>query len=165
MKIYTKTGDGGMTRLLNGKTVLKTNDVVSLIGRFDTLNSYLGLLTLKYITEIQTAIFDICVVLGDSNKYSINDKKLNALIELMEKDIDAQELKLNYFVLPCNNLFLIRAMAREIEIDFLVYCEENKIRPSIVGKFLNRLSDWLFAHAVSLNKSHKKYDSKKSYLN
>ena len=42
MKIYTKTGDKGTTSLLGGKRCPKTDEIFSLLGDIDELNSYLG---------------------------------------------------------------------------------------------------------------------------
>ena len=41
-KIYTKTGDKGTTSLLGGKRCPKTDEIFSLLGDIDELNSYLG---------------------------------------------------------------------------------------------------------------------------
>ncbi len=44
MKIYTKTGDKGTTRLVDGSCVEKFNPRVEAYGSADELNSYLGLI-------------------------------------------------------------------------------------------------------------------------
>lgn len=41
-KIYTKTGDKGTTSLIGGKRCPKTDEIFSLLGDIDELNSYLG---------------------------------------------------------------------------------------------------------------------------
>ena len=43
MKIYTKNGDNGRTSLLNGQSVLKTDDRIELLGTIDELNSQIGM--------------------------------------------------------------------------------------------------------------------------
>ena len=42
-RIYTKTGDGGETRLASGATVSKTDPRVEAYGSVDELNGVLGL--------------------------------------------------------------------------------------------------------------------------
>lgn len=43
MAIYTKTGDGGTTSLLNGARVPKYDERIELMGNIDELSSLLGL--------------------------------------------------------------------------------------------------------------------------
>ncbi|HAZ26744.1 MAG TPA: ATP:cob(I)alamin adenosyltransferase, partial [Algoriphagus sp.] len=44
MKIYTKTGDQGITSLLGGVRVPKSDLRIDAYGTIDELNSYVGLL-------------------------------------------------------------------------------------------------------------------------
>ena len=44
MKIYTKTGDEGITSLLTGKRVSKADMRLEAYGTLDELNSWLGVL-------------------------------------------------------------------------------------------------------------------------
>ena len=44
MKIYTKSGDRGSTKLIGGKEVDKHNIQVDAYGSIDELNSYIGLI-------------------------------------------------------------------------------------------------------------------------
>ena len=67
MRIYTKTGDKGMTRLVGGAQVAKDSDRVESYGTIDELNSWIGYIISetqdKQITEelqeIQQMIFDL----------------------------------------------------------------------------------------------------------
>ncbi len=70
MKIYTKTGDNGTTRLVDGSCVDKFNPRVEAYGTVDELNSHLGLLkqalldlgfmdSYKVIHKIQHKLFTI----------------------------------------------------------------------------------------------------------
>ena len=43
MKIYTMTGDGGYTSLLNNARVSKSDDRIELLGSIDELSSHMGL--------------------------------------------------------------------------------------------------------------------------
>ena len=42
MRIYTKTGDKGMTKLVGGAQVAKDSDRVESYGTIDELNSWIG---------------------------------------------------------------------------------------------------------------------------
>ena len=44
MKIYTKTGDKGMTSLLGGTRVAKHHLLIECYGTVDELNSYIGMI-------------------------------------------------------------------------------------------------------------------------
>ena len=50
MKVYTRTGDEGMTSLVGGKRVRKDCVRLESYGTIDELNSYVGLLQ-TYVTE------------------------------------------------------------------------------------------------------------------
>jgi hypothetical protein len=50
-KIYTKTGDKGQTSLLGGIRVNKDNEIFDLLGDVDELNSYLGLVKIRYFLK------------------------------------------------------------------------------------------------------------------
>ncbi|HSE99518.1 MAG TPA: ATP:cob(I)alamin adenosyltransferase, partial [Nitrososphaeraceae archaeon] len=43
MKIYTKTGDKGLTSLIGGKRIPKSDTRIITYGSVDELNSYIGL--------------------------------------------------------------------------------------------------------------------------
>ena len=110
MKIYTKTGDKGMTSLANGQRVSKCCERLEAYGTVDELNSHLGVLMTycteegdrKFLTEIQRALF----VIGGSLAGSKTDKPLST--DSMEAEIDrliaiveeAQEDKRFHFILP-----------------------------------------------------------------
>ena len=51
MKIYTKTGDGGQTSLLNGTRVSKAELRLEAYGTLDELNSHLGVLVAQANTH------------------------------------------------------------------------------------------------------------------
>ena len=67
MKIYTKTGDQGLTSLIGGKRVHKNHLRIETYGTVDELNSYIGMIRDQDITvaqkdtlkEIQDRLFTI----------------------------------------------------------------------------------------------------------
>ena len=60
MKIYTKTGDRGDTRLFDGTKVRKHHDRVDAYGDIDELNSFIGAAA-SFVTdpELATILADI----------------------------------------------------------------------------------------------------------
>ena len=58
MKIYTKTGDEGLTGLIGGKRISKSDNRIVAYGSVDELNSYIGLslsLLSKYNTSLSSS--------------------------------------------------------------------------------------------------------------
>src|SRR5918911_685633 len=62
MKIYTKTGDRGETRLIGGKQVSKANPRIIAYGTVDELNSSIGL-AISFLRSKQQLLSDMVDVL------------------------------------------------------------------------------------------------------
>src|SRR5205807_1163943 len=98
-KIYTKTGDLGMTGLIGGTKVPKSHLRIETYGTVDELNSYIGLMndylthanTKTIIKKIQDRLFTIGSSLAcDPEKeprMKIPDLKESDIL-LLEKEID-----------------------------------------------------------------------------
>ena len=118
MKIYTKAGDKGSTKLIGGKDVKKHNIQVDAYGSVDELNSYIGLIrdltndskTKNSLIEIQRNLFNIGAILAFQDKETadkiLKTKKLKILdkdITRIENDIDSISNKLpeiDKFIIP-----------------------------------------------------------------
>ena len=67
MKLYTRTGDTGMTSLVGGQRVPKTHPRLEAYGTIDELNSHIGLLIAElgnsadtpFLTDVQNLLFSI----------------------------------------------------------------------------------------------------------
>ena len=57
MKIYTKTGDHGITSLVGGTRIEKSADVLDVYGTIDELNAFVGLLISEKDTPFLTTRF------------------------------------------------------------------------------------------------------------
>ena len=177
MKIYTKTGDKGMTSLANGQRVSKCCERLEAYGTVDELNSHLGVLMTycteegdrKFLTEIQRALF----VIGGSLAGSKTDKPLST--DSMEAEIDrliaiveeAQEDKRFHFILPGGSraaayAHVCRTVCRRAERAMLRVenlnenqnendNENNNDNENCMTRYVNRLSDYLFILARKLN--------------
>ena len=165
MKIYTKTGDKGMTSLANGQRVSKCCERLEAYGTVDELNSHLGVLMTycteegdrKFLTEIQRALF----VIGGSLAGSKTDKPLST--DSMEAEIDrliaiveeAQEDKRFHFILPGGSraaayAHVCRTVCRRAERAML-RVENLNVNDNDMTRYVNRLSDYLFILARKLN--------------
>src|SRR6201999_1293696 len=98
MKIYTKTGDKGLTSLIGGTRVPKHHIRIESYGTVDELNSYIGLIADQDITwhdkeilkQIQDRLFTIGSSLAaDPEKSKMVIPDLNDDdITLLEQEID-----------------------------------------------------------------------------
>lgn len=163
-KIYTKTGDGGKTSLIGGTKVPKSHIRIESYGTVDELNSYIGLcgdliedqsckIVLK---EIQDRLFTIGSSLAcDPEKEPL--MKIPDLLEddilFLEKDIDKMMKALplmKFFVLPgghptVSTLHITRCVCRRAERVCVHMIENGIFVDELIIKYLNRLSDHLFA--------------------
>ena len=152
---------GAQTSLLGGTRVSKAELQIESYGTVDELNSYIGLIRdqiwkqplLEELIEIQDRLFTI-------GSHLANDKKKNKikLPEIQEKDVKRLEIEIdkmnehlptmNAFILPGGNTIvsythIARCVCRRAERQ-VVRLNQNWEIPSIIIKYLNRLSDYLF---------------------
>ena len=164
MKIYTKTGDKGLTSLIGGTRVPKHHLRIESYGTVDELNSYIGLIRDQNISEhdkdvlkhIQDRLFTIGASLAadpEKSKMVIPDLKEED-IELLEHEmdiIDEQLPPLKHFILPGGSnaisfCHIARCVCRRVERITVHLAEESPVDEK-VNIYLNRLSDYLFTLA------------------
>ena len=154
MKIYTKTGDKGMTSLIGGKRVPKNSARLESYGTIDELNSFLGMIRsfpleqviAEELVEIQSRLFDVGGNLATDPESSANLKVPIGVTEediaLLENGIDRMDAEvppMKYFVLPGGNQCVSFChMARILDL-----AAETEVDGSVM-KYVNRLSDYLF---------------------
>lgn len=172
MKIYTKTGDKGKTSLIGGKRVLKSDGRIDAYGTVDELIAYCGLLRdllhNKHQREVMTRIQDRLMVsasllAADGEEFEKDLPKLNEKdIVFLEKEIDKMETELSplrTFVLPgghpvVSHCHIARTICRRAERK-TIFLAENTHVDSLVIKYLNRLSDFLFVLSRLISKELK----------
>jgi cob(I)alamin adenosyltransferase len=166
MKIYTKTGDKGTTSLIGGTKVSKAHLRIEAYGTVDELNSYIGLCkdlssdkkSNAVLQEVQDRLFTIGAALAcdpeKETKMKIPDLKEED-ITLLEKEIDMMNETLppmKSFILPgghitVSHIHISRCICRRAERCCVrLEAEQNEVE-SIIIKYLNRLSDYLFVLA------------------
>lgn len=167
MKIYTKTGDAGLTGLFGGGRVSKDDPRVEAYGDVDELNAFLGAArsveTMPRIDEVlvpvQRDLFSIGALLATPDLQKMHDHLAKAQIDdsriaSLEQEIDAcdRELEpLRAFVVPGGTpkaaaLHVARTVCRRAERR-VIHLQKEVAIPQIVVVYLNRLSDLLFTLA------------------
>lgn len=161
MKIYTKTGDEGMTSLLGGKRVSKAALRIETYGTVDELNAFMGLVRDQevnhprktFLIGIQNRLFTIGATLA--TEPGTKNAKLPSLEETdvrsLEEAMDAMDKELppmRNFVLPgghpsVSHCHVARTVCRRAERLTIALNAEHEIDPLVI-KYLNRLSDYLF---------------------
>ncbi|MDP3854745.1 cob(I)yrinic acid a,c-diamide adenosyltransferase [Phenylobacterium sp.] len=169
-KIYTRTGDGGATRLATGEQVSKASLRVEAYGGVDEANACLGMARLHTAAEpafdamlarVQNELFDLGADLatppreGETNTLRMIDSQT----ERLEREIDALNAELPplaSFILPGGTaaaaaLHLARTVARRAERTAVSLVEAGEPVSPAAMKYLNRLSDFLFVAARHAN--------------
>lgn len=162
-KIYTRTGDKGVTGLGNNKRVSKDHPRIEAIGAVDELNAWLGLLLAhdpsaplgQALTRIQHELFDLGGELSIPPAFIISAAQVQALEQLLDK-LNEQLPPLKEFILPGGAVtvslcHLTRTTCRRAERRLVTLAQEETVNPESL-KYLNRLSDVLFVIARVLTR-------------
>ena len=173
--IYTKTGDKGMTSLVGGQRVSKTDPRLEAYGTVDELNSELGVL-LTYLEKEEDRLVvgqvqnDLFVVGGylATDQSSPNARHQivvsDEMVSMLESAIDSIESSLpplRAFVLPggsrgsavCHVCRTVcrRAERRILDLNNHLTSDGNDGIDENVLRYINRLSDFLFVLARKIN--------------
>ena len=177
MKIYTKTGDKGMTSLCDGSRLSKDDIRVEAYGTLDELNAHIGLLIsllqtssskegvrsavnlTDFLSEIQEELFVIGGELARAEiktEELVSTQKLIAKIETIIDELSSQLPIQHHFVLPGGTLpaaqsHVCRTICRRAERRIVTLSHIAIVSPEIF-KFVNRLSDYFFILSRYLNK-------------
>jgi cob(I)alamin adenosyltransferase len=162
MKIYTKQGDAGFTRLADGKGLSKSDFRLEAIGDIDELNSHLGLLICKVDAElaakiqpIQSSLFVLGAHVASDSKEMLGNMELISLKDIvtLEENIDALDAQLapmRFFILPGGHetiaiAQIVRTVCRRAERSLIRWVQATEHTDyEIAMAYLNRLSDYLF---------------------
>jgi cob(I)alamin adenosyltransferase len=165
LKIYTKTGDDGTTGLLFGGRVAKDSDLIQLTGTVDEAQAVIGLARAEAeadseFDQLLTSLErDLYVLMAESTTDPSKRSKLTpgktlvteAMVGRLEAAIDDLIDRIDMptdFVIPGANrasaaLDLARTVVRRAER----LAVAAPVEGSLVGRYLNRLSDLLWALA------------------
>ncbi|MFZ9036093.1 MAG: cob(I)yrinic acid a,c-diamide adenosyltransferase [Francisellaceae bacterium] len=167
-KIYTRTGDDGTTALSDNKRILKSDDVIELIGTLDELNAAIGLILCfsadlminQYLHDIQQQLFNI----GGEISYPQFSTIDKLQVQTLEQQIDALNKDLpplKEFILPGGTksaafAHQARTIARRCERALVRLMSHSRLSNASILPFINRLSDFLFVLARHFNQ-HQQY--------
>ena len=176
MKIYTKTGDKGETRLIGGKHVSKADPRIVAYGAVDELNSNIGLAIsflrskqqqvlsdmADILLQVQNDLFVLGSDLADPSWPQANGKtprtseKMASALEPIIDRFESELKPITFFILPGGSvesslLHHSRGVARRTETAVVLLSKSELINPAIMV-YLNRLSDLLFVMARLANK-------------
>ncbi len=172
MKIYTRKGDAGETALFGGARVPKNDIRVEAYGTVDELNSALGLAASALpdsmdewrarLQAVQADCFTLGAILatpdiGEAKPKHIPDLPDSRVTQLEEwiDQLDEEVEPLRAFVLPGGSesaamLHQARSICRRAERRVVALTQMQQL-DTIVLRYLNRLSDFLFAIARAAN--------------
>ena len=168
-KIYTRTGDDGTTGLVDGSRVPKHAARIAAIGAVDEANSALGLALVVLdgeaaadLRRLQNDLFDVGADLATPGEDFASSGMVLRIVpaqaEWLEARIDAlnESLEpLRSFILPGGSeaaarVHVARAASRRAERAMTALAAEEPVNPAALA-FVNRLSDYLFVLARTLN--------------
>lgn len=170
MKIYTKTGDKGMTSLVGGQRVCKCCERLESYGMADELNSFIGELIcyctdetdIAFLTDVQAKLFMVGGYLAtDTSQHEAHQGTIvtEEMVAEVEKEIDrinAMLPPLKLFILPGGCMasakaHVCRTICRTTERCILRLAETGADIDNTVLAYINRLSDYFFVLARKLN--------------
>jgi len=168
MKIYTKTGDTGLTSLIGGQRVPKNNPRIEAYGTIDELNSHLGYIiasisnhtSTSFLTQTQSHLFTIGSLLASTPNSKMKLPEITeAHIAEMEFEIDKMDAELpilQNFILPggskeVSSIHIGRCVCRRAERLITQIPDAENISETVL-KYINRLSDYLFILARYISK-------------
>lgn len=164
MKVYTKTGDRGMTSLIGGERVFKTDSRVEAYGTVDELAAFVALLSdhlrgdaglaepnedLKRILSRLMTV-EALLAVGEAGSPHVQPLSPDA-VEALEQRIDAMQEALppiDKFTLPGGHAavslcHICRTVCRRAERAALLADQEHGVDPTALA-WLNRLSDYFY---------------------
>lgn len=176
-KIYTRTGDEGMTGLSDFSRTRKTDPRIEAYADVDEANSALGVALaqfagelsaehIEWLNEIQNRLFDVGADLSlpIAKQYDYEPIRVfESWVTDLEHKIDKINLglrKLDSFVIPggslmAANLHVVRTITRRAERMVWAAIEAHGIETGglnpLTAKYLNRLSDLIFVLARAAN--------------
>ena len=168
--VYTRRGDKGMTDLVGGVRISKTDVRLEAYGTIDELSSHLGLLVAMLSPEdaerpvlqrIQNNLFNVGTHLATDQSQTplyASAKLPEGETEFLERRIDdilATLPESQGFVLPggmvaAAQCHVCRTVCRRAERCIDALAEKAQVGEDIIG-YVNRLSDYLFVLAKIIN--------------
>ena len=168
-KVYTKTGDKGMTSLVGGIRIKKSDIRLEAYGTVDELSAHLGLLAALLpegnertsIIRIQNNLFNVCTHLAtDQSQTPLYPSAhlADGEVAFLESEVDRMMALLperQGFILPggtqaAAQAHVARTVCRRAERRIAALAETAQVGEEM-QQYINRLSDYLFTLAKIIN--------------
>ena len=169
MPLYTRTGDDGTTGLIGGSRARKDDLRIAAYGSVDELNAHLGVartVAERWLDALLAPVQNELFVVGShlalgpgesAERFAVPPLRIESTLRL-EAEIDAADAELaplRNFILPggapaAAALHVARTVCRRAERDVVRIAGDAQAEGHTV-RYLNRLSDWLFAQARLTN--------------
>jgi cob(I)alamin adenosyltransferase len=171
LKIYTRSGDQGMTGLFGGRRVGKDSIRIEAYGTVDELNAHLGLAHAvctndELASRIVALQHDLFVLGADlATPLEMTQVSIQRIgqrhIDNLEHAIDDVEERLDairFFILPggtipASHLHICRTICRRAERAIVHLGAQEEVNDHTI-RYINRLSDYLFVLARLANHVH-----------
>jgi len=168
-KVYTRTGDNGMTSLVGGVRIQKSDIRLEAYGTVDELNAQLGMLVSMMtsgeerdiVIRVQNNLFNVCTHLATDQTQTplypsayLADGEIEVLEEHIDKLMDLLPERQG-FILPggtpaAAQAHICRTVCRRAERRIAALAEVAQIGHEM-QQYVNRLSDYLFVLAKIIN--------------
>jgi len=164
-KIYTRVGDGGKTRTAKGIEVSKDNCLIQANGVIDELMSSIDkvLYGLDILPDMENSI-EVCKWIQDKLRYlggevsgkEVDEPIMEEDVEVLEEYIDSLEMDVHEFVRFSQPIAMdideARVRTRKVERVLTEYLRDGGITDASY-KYINRLSDYFFILALSVEEN------------
>ena len=171
-RVYTRTGDSGMTGLVGGQRVSKDDARIECYGTVDELNAFVGLARqsateaslpklAETLKKVQHELFNLGSILATrpEDVHPRQPRVTTAEIVWLETEMDrdlADLPELRSFVLPGGSrlnaeLHVCRTVCRRAERLCVTLARQESVDGDTI-KYLNRLSDAFFVWSRSASK-------------
>ena len=168
-KVYTRSGDKGMTSLVGGVRIKKSDIRLEAYGTVDELSANLGMLVSmmedgderSLLIRVQNNLFNVCTHLATDQSQTplypsahLADGEIEKLEERIDKLMKAlperQGFILSGGVPAACQAHICRTVCRRAERRIAALAEVAQIGPEM-QQYVNRLSDYLFVLAKIIN--------------
>lgn len=168
-KVYTRKGDNGMTSLVGGVRIKKSDIRLEAYGTVDELSAHLGMLVAMMpddgdratVIRIQNNLFNVCTHLAtDQSQTPLYPSAhlADGEVAFLEHEVDRLMGLLperQGFILPggtptAAQAHIARTVCRRAERRIAALAEVAVVAPE-VQQYVNRLSDYLFVLAKIIN--------------
>lgn len=177
MNIYTKNGDGGMTSLVHGPSIPKSDDRIELLGTLDELISHLGLVKADLSPGREKTLLEaiqkdlLAVVALTEDPQNRKNRLEEGAVEKLEAEIDAIRETLpagKEEALPGENrlsarVSVARSVARRAERRLSTVSIKFG-SDAMAKKYMNRLGDYLYVLARSMEAEETELPEEKPVL-